>query len=118
MNGNMVLVPREVVRRIGNLDAAYVHAFGDEDYGLRARKAGVGVWVAPGTLGACARNPQPQYGREPLRKEIASMVSLKGLPPRCWARFLRRWTGPLWPLYWASPYCRRTLKIIRAHVAG
>jgi GT2 family glycosyltransferase len=115
MNGNCVLVPREVVRRIGVLDAGYTHAMGDFDYGLRARKAGASVWVAPGTIGTCARNPEPAPAAS-LRGHLTGMASTKGLPPREWYRFARRWAGPLWPLYAVSPFVRRTGAWCRARV--
>ena len=40
-NGNVVLIPRYVYQRIGNLDYTYSHALGDFDYGLRAEKLGI-----------------------------------------------------------------------------
>lgn len=115
MNGNIVLVPREVVRRVGNIDAAYRHGFGDEDYGFRAWAAGCSVWLAPGTLGACARNPRTVYGRRPLREELRDVWGPKGLQPAAWATYTRRWAGPLWPVYWVSPYVQRGLRILAAH---
>jgi GT2 family glycosyltransferase len=115
MNGNVVLVPRAVVGEIGNIDAAYVHSMGDQDYGLRARQAGCGVWIAPGTVATCSRNPEPVYGRKPLSADLRGLWSVKGLPPSSWATYTRRWAGPLWPLYWVSPYLRRGLQVLSAH---
>ena len=40
MNGQVVLISRAVVQRIGNIDPAFVQQMGDFDYGLRARAAG------------------------------------------------------------------------------
>jgi GT2 family glycosyltransferase len=115
MNGNVVLVPRAVARVVGNIEAAYVHSMGDQDYGLRARAAGFGVWITPGTLATCARNPEPVYGRRPMREELRGLWSVKGLPPGSWGTYTRRWAGPLWPLYWLSPYLRRGLQVVAAH---
>ena len=56
MNGNCVLIPRAVVSLTHNLSPEFRHGMGDFDYGLRARKAGCSVWVAPGYVGVCARN--------------------------------------------------------------
>jgi GT2 family glycosyltransferase len=107
MHGNCVLIPRDVVAAVGNLEARYTHAMGDLDYGLRIRSAGMEVWVAPGTVGTCARNPTPARSS---RAELRHLASPKGLPPREWALFVRRWAGPLWPIYFASPYVRRTAR--------
>lgn len=112
MNGNVVLVPSPVVDRIGILEPIYTHGMGDFDYGHRAVAAGIDVWVAPGTHGTCARNddvPAPTG----LRDEVRRLRRPTGLPPRDFARFARRWAGPAWPLYWASPYLRRLWQSLR-----
>ena len=114
-NGNLVLVPAAAAELVGNVDPAFRQQWGDQDYGLRARAAGATAWVAPGTFGACARNPEVVYGRAPLREELRNLTTLKQLPPGDWATFARRWMGPLWPVYWASPYLRRAVRIVQAH---
>jgi len=43
MNGNCVLIPRDVYIQVGNLDSIFPHAIGDYDYGLRAIKKGFPV---------------------------------------------------------------------------
>lgn len=111
MNGNTVLIPRAVVQRVGNIDPAYVQKMGDLDYGLRARAAGCSVWVAPGTIGTCARHPARRSDERPLRDELRRLWSTKELPPGPWATFTRRWGGSLWPLRWASPYVRRGARL-------
>ena len=113
MNGNCVLIPRDVVQRIGVLDPAFTHGMGDFDYGLRARAAGVTVWSTPGTVGACPRNPQSAPPSS-LQGHVAQLTGPKGLPPRQWVLFARRWAGPLWPLYAASPFVRRTVSWAKA----
>lgn len=109
MDGNLVLVTAEAARRSGNLDPAYEHAMGDHDYGLRARAAGVGLWLAPGLLGRCAPNPR-EGGFDDITLPLAArwrhLLSRKGLPWRSWARFTRRHAGWAWPLYFAWPYVR------------
>ena len=57
MNGNCVLIPRDVVKQVGNLEPAFVHAMGDIDYGLRASKAGFPLMVLPSFIGTCSHNP-------------------------------------------------------------
>jgi GT2 family glycosyltransferase len=110
MNGNCVLVPRDVMERIGNLAAAFTHGMGDYDYGHRAERAGCEVWIAPGTIGTCSRNtPAERSGS--LREERRRLTSpTGGLPPAEWFTFVRRWGGPLWPAYAVSPYVRRSTR--------
>jgi GT2 family glycosyltransferase len=43
MNGNVVLIPKSVVNKIGIIDPVYWHDLGDVDYGLMAKKAGIPV---------------------------------------------------------------------------
>jgi GT2 family glycosyltransferase len=55
-NGNVVLVPTSVARRLGGIDGLFSHALADIDYGLRCKRLGVPVVLASGTIGTCARN--------------------------------------------------------------
>ncbi|GAB2866612.1 hypothetical protein GCM10027074_37530 [Streptomyces deserti] len=109
MNGNLVLIPRPVVQRVGQIDTGFSHGLADFDYGLRAGRLGCAVWVAPGTLGTCARNPTAGNWTDPalpVRQRLRLACAPKGLPPGSWLRFTRRHAGPVWPVYWLSPYAR------------
>lgn len=114
MNGNCVLVPAVVVQRIGILDPAFTHGMGDFDYGLRARRAGFEVLLLPGTVGTCRGNA-PDRDRS-VAEELAHLRGPKGLPPAEWRLFARRWAGPLWPLYFASPYVRRLARRVTGRI--
>lgn len=120
-NGNIVLLPAEAVALIGNLDAAYEHAMGDTDYGLRAGSAGVEVWLAPGFHGTCSNNPLSGSYRDaalPPRERWRHMLSRKGLPWRSWVHFTRRHAGPFWPMYFAWPYLRLMAGIAKQSLFG
>jgi len=52
-NGNCVLVPKIVFKYLGNLDPFFLHALGDFDYSLRARKMDFKIKVAPVFVGYC-----------------------------------------------------------------
>lgn len=109
MNGNCVLVPRDVVRRVGNLDATFTHCMGDLDYGFRARRAGCSLWVAPGYVGECVANSGKGLWSEPSlggRELWSRLLGPKGLPPSEWLTFTYRHYGPFWPVYFASPYVK------------
>ncbi|WP_116716557.1 glycosyltransferase family 2 protein [Euzebya tangerina] len=119
MNGNCVLVPRVVFEAVGNLERTFQHSMGDYDYGLRARRAGFGVWVAPGVLGTCPSNPGFVPSKdEDVRAAFGRLRDTKHLPPGEWLTFVRRWGGPLWPLFWAFPYLRRLGWIVRSRIGG
>lgn len=108
MNGNCVLIPREVAARLGNLTAAYTHGMGDYDYGHRATRAGFEIWITPGTIGTCARNPMPNRPSTLAEQRRRTTSAKDGLPPAEWTTFVRRWGGPLWPALAISPYLRRS----------
>jgi GT2 family glycosyltransferase len=109
MNGNLVLVPRSVYRRVGLFDSSFAHAMNDFDYGLRARSNACKVWIAPGHLGTCMFNSTNRPGLDdtfPFRERVRYLLSPKGLPPREWLRFTRRHGGVFWPGLFIAPYVR------------
>lgn len=61
-NGNCVIIPNVVYRKMGTLDPYYRHSFGDFDYGYRAKKAGIKMYVAPRLVGTCdAHDSLPKW---------------------------------------------------------
>lgn len=112
MDGNIVLIPAETAHLVGNLDPVFEHAMGDTDYGLRALKLGVGIWVAPGVHGTCGHNSASNTFMDPglpLSKRWRLMLGRKGLPWRSWWVITRRHTGIFWPLFFLWPYARTVL---------
>lgn len=82
-NGNLVLVPRHVFKKLGTMDPVFSHSFGDYDYGVRAEKAGITSVVAPGILASCDRNPGLPSWRDAsfsLKQRYAALMSPKGRP--------------------------------------
>lgn len=63
MNGNLVLVPKIIFKKIGILSNKYTHAMGDHDYGLRAIEEG--------------------FELVSTKKFVAVCESNKNLPPWC-----------------------------------
>jgi len=56
INGNCVLVPHSVYLIVGNLDWSFIHAIGDNDYGLRAKKLGIFSYSTGNFIGTCSDN--------------------------------------------------------------
>lgn len=107
MNGNCVLISREVVELVGNIDPIFTHFMGDIDYGLRARKLNCSVWVGTEYIGLCELNKLRgswHDGTLPLHKRFDKMMSYTGLPPRERMLFVRRHGGMLWPIFFCLPY--------------
>lgn len=109
-NGNCVLISRQAADVLGNLDPGFVHAMGDTDYGLRARKAGIPMWVMPGYAGRCVNDGSVAGGfgdnSLPFTVRFKKILSPKGLPWRPWKLLCKRHAGVLWPLYWSWPYLK------------
>jgi GT2 family glycosyltransferase len=118
-NGNCVLVPAAAAKKLGNLDPQYVHGIGDWDYGLRARAAGVQVWMAPGFAGTCSHNDAASFGTTPARSAVSRLrhvCSPKQLPPRAWHVYVRRHFPVLWPVYFARPYVGAVTRDLGDHL--
>lgn len=80
-NGNCVLIPRYVYKKLGNLDWKFRHAIGDLDYGYRATKAGIKIYTSDKYLGICDKNSQlPAWARKeiPLSKRLKNLYSPLG----------------------------------------
>ncbi|MDR0830520.1 MAG: alpha-1,2-fucosyltransferase [Prevotellaceae bacterium] len=60
-NGQLALIPRFVFRKMGMNDKAFHHSFGDFDYGFRAKKAGIEIFVAPDISGECNVNSNDSF---------------------------------------------------------
>ena len=107
MNGNCVLIPRTVVEKNGNLDVNFSHSMGDLDYGLRARKNGCQIVLAPGYYGVCSANNGAGLwvdDSQPIIVRWKKLLGPKGLPIKAWMIFCRRHKGHTWILVWLSPY--------------
>lgn len=109
MNGNLVLIPKEIVNIVGNLDPAFEHALGDIDFAFRAKNAGYSLLVTPGFVGDCSHNPVTGTYLDaslPLGVRWTKMMSRKGLPIQSWLRFTSKHGGLFWPLYFVWPYLK------------
>lgn len=56
-NGNLLLIPQEVYKKLGNIPDYFIHDMGDIDYGLRAQENGIKVVSSLSYLGECPENP-------------------------------------------------------------
>lgn len=99
MSGNVVLVPILASRRIGHLDPAFRHIFGDLDYGLRARHAGIPVLLASQPAGTCEANPLSGSWDDDSASRLARIARRlkyeKSIHARDWRVLVRRWDNSL-----------------------
>ena len=73
ISGNIVLVSGEAERRLGNLTPELTHIFGDLDYGFRAGKAGVPMFLASDLAGTCAANDPAGGPHDPAASRLARL---------------------------------------------
>jgi GT2 family glycosyltransferase len=106
MNGNIVLVSAEAAKKLGNISQCFTQKIGDWDYGLRAREAGIPVWIAPGYQGFGKRNALEKYilPSAPFKERWRFLHDPKGMPPSEYLIFLRRHYGFRWIYYLSKLY--------------
>jgi len=98
MNGNVVLIPAAVVSIVGNIEARFTHQMGDTDYGLRASRAGVNIWLCPGFVGSCKLNTKKYSWKDPSHSLFERMRIVNtpvGLPYREYLFYAYRHGGVL-----------------------
>jgi GT2 family glycosyltransferase len=98
MNGNCVLVSRDVFLKLGNLDPIFTHGIGDYDYGLRAKKAGINLFIPGFYIGYCEKHESdpvyfsPSY---PLKKRMEAIKSGLSIHPNQFFIYEKRHFGLL-----------------------
>lgn len=100
-NGNIVLVSRRAFQVLGGLSKAYTHGLADIDYGVRAKKASVPVWLAAGSLGRCSGNKTARWQRDdlPVWTRLRELHRPTGCPPWQLARLV--WSNGGWWFPWS-----------------
>lgn len=84
-NGNLVLIPSFAFKKLGTISKVYSHSFGDFDYGYRAYKKKIQMYICPGFQGICNRHSSLPIWCNPnfkLAKRIKNYYSPLGNPPR------------------------------------
>lgn len=114
-NANIMMVPREVVQKIGILSENYTHSIADFDYTLKAKKAGFKAVILPGILGYCIDDHGDNWKSSSvsLKDRIKYLKSPKGLAYKEYMRFiqthfpshvpeafLKLWLKTLFPVLW------------------
>lgn len=108
INGNVVLIPDEIFKKLGNLSNEYTHAMGDFDYGLRAIKSGFNNYTTKKYIAICSLNELPMWSSPEisLRKRLKYFFSPKGLYYKEYIAFRKKFWGTQWMLYSIKAYFR------------
>ncbi|MBS7566815.1 glycosyltransferase family 2 protein [Mucilaginibacter sp. Bleaf8] len=112
-NGNIMLVPEDIVNAVGILSSAYTHGIADYDYTLKVKKAGFDVMVAPGILGYCTDDHGQNWKSQStgLKERIKYLKSPKGLAYKEYLLFIRTHFPLYYPLAFAKLWMKTLLPI-------
>jgi GT2 family glycosyltransferase len=108
INGNVVLIPKEIFDVLGNLSSDYTHAIGDNDYGLRAIQAGYTCYITKKFIAVCPINEVAawQDPNTPLIKRFKLLYSPKGLNMREYIIFRKKFEGKRWIIFAIKVYLK------------
>ncbi|MEW1949028.1 glycosyltransferase family 2 protein [Pseudarthrobacter sp902506025] len=118
-HGNLVLIPRKIYEVLGGVDGRFAHAYGDIDYGLRAKARGFTSVLAAGYFGTCETNPVSSTWVDnslPFLQRVGLLFGRKGYPFRSHVLYNRKHGGRGWPLYVGASYAKALSKILISHV--
>jgi len=73
LNGNLVLIPRDVYKCIGMISAEYTHARADYDYAERLKKAGIPFYCSSRYVGICKNDFADRMRNKTLCDRILMM---------------------------------------------
>ncbi|RPA68307.1 glycosyltransferase family 2 protein [Cyclobacteriaceae bacterium YHN15] len=117
---NLMLVPASIVNVIGILGDNYIHGVADFDYTMKAKKAGFGVFVAPGILGTCTfdhgKNWKPQSST--LKDRIEYLYSPKGLAYKEFMFFIRQFFPVEVPFIFSKLWIKTLFPIVYDQFKG
>jgi GT2 family glycosyltransferase len=108
INGNAVWVSKKTWQQIGGFRSCFTHAMGDTDYGVRALKKNIPVWLTPKHIGTCQANRGPRWDDPALSflKRWKLLHSVKGCPPIEFMQLVRVAHPWSWPLNVLKLYAR------------
>ena len=109
LNMNFALISKPALEKTDFLSPQFKHAKADFDFGLRLKKTGGRVVLAPGFAGRCLSNRTRGTSREAdlsLVEQWRRITGIKEEPPGDRAVFCKRHAGMFWPIVWAIPYVR------------
>lgn len=109
INGNVVLVPKEIFRVIGYLSTDYTHILGDIDYGLRVLKGNFYCYTTKTYLATCPPNdglPAWCDPNTPLKVRWKLFHSPKGLNIREYIVYRKKFWGWKWIFFAVKAYLK------------
>lgn len=112
LNMNLCCVKADLLSCIGFLDIHYTHSVADFDFGLRAKKAGYNILLAPSAVGYCSDNSPLGTSREKglsICARAKRIFSIKEYPLLSIVYYYKSHGGVLWPIWLIFFYISRFL---------
>lgn len=109
INGNLVLIPKEIYHLLGYLSPDYTHFYGDYDYGLTAIRMGINCYTTKSFIAYCSPNegvPDWCNPQIPLIKRLKLFHSPKGINIREYNTFRKKFWNWKWIMYAIKAYFR------------
>ena len=109
LNGNCVLVPENLDKKVRGFPKGYLHSRADIAFGLRIRRSGFSIISVPGKLAECESNDGIGYGvfsGKNLVDRITSLSDPKIGPMKDHLKFCLEFGGLLAPIYAIAPLVR------------
>lgn len=112
LNGNCVLVPENLDKKVGGFPKGYLHSRADIAFGLRIRRSGFSIISVPGKFAECESNNGLGYGvfsGKKLVERLSALSDPKIGPMKDHLKFCLEFGGLLAPLYAIAPLVRAFL---------
>ncbi|MCZ4297918.1 glycosyltransferase [Henriciella marina] len=116
LNMNGALISRGALAKVGFLSEYFIHSNADFEYGLKLRRAGGRVLVAPRHIGECDMNASSDLSptdAPTLRGALRMLNDPKREPVRQRLNMYREHGGIFWPVLFAVPYITIWLQPLR-----
>lgn len=117
-NGNFCFIPNTVTNKIGLL-AQFSHSYSDTEYGIRAFRNGVPMYLLPGPIGICNFNyirREIFFSKLSLRSKIHIFISPKGYPFRDLLKLYKLSEIKMWQLQFTITYLGNFAKMVIFHI--
>lgn len=109
INGNVVLINKEIFKALGNLSNDYTHAMGDFDYGLRAKQKGIDCYISKSYIAVCPLNegsPNWCNPKIPLLKRLKALHTPNGLNINEYIIFRKKFWKWKWIIFALKAYLK------------
>lgn len=109
INGNAVLVPKEIFHAIGYLSSDYTHGMGDFDYGLRVLKQNFNCYTTKRYIAVCSKNegwPDWCNPKVNIKQRWKLFHSPNGLNIREYIIFRKKFWRRKWIIYVIKAYLK------------